>query len=73
MFKAVRITILLFILFMVAMGTNPRISNRGHAANDAFKRMSEDDDVTLVAVPAPVAPALPAAADARSLTLVIVP
>ena len=34
--------------FMIAMGTNPRISNRGHAANDAFKRMEEDEDFTLV-------------------------
>jgi len=34
--------------FMIAMGTNPRISNRGHAANDVFKGMSEAEDVTLV-------------------------
>jgi anaerobic selenocysteine-containing dehydrogenase len=34
--------------FMLVMGTNPRISNRGHAANDVFKEMSEDEAVTLV-------------------------
>jgi anaerobic selenocysteine-containing dehydrogenase len=34
--------------FMLVMGTNPRISNRGHAANDVFKQMSEAEDVTLI-------------------------
>ncbi len=34
--------------FMLVMGTNPRISNRGHNANDTFKRLSEDEEVTLV-------------------------
>ncbi len=33
--------------FLLVMGTNPRISNRGHNANDTFKRLSEDEDVTL--------------------------
>src|SRR5262249_10044993 len=33
---------------LLVMGTNPRISNRGHNANDVFKRMSEDEGVTLV-------------------------
>jgi anaerobic selenocysteine-containing dehydrogenase len=34
--------------FLLVMGTNPRISNRGHNANDTFKRLSEDEAVKLV-------------------------
>jgi len=34
--------------FLLVLGTNPRISNRGHNANDTFKRFSEAEDVTLI-------------------------
>ncbi len=36
--------------FMLTLGTNPRISNRGHNANDSFKRFAEDPQRTLVVV-----------------------
>ncbi len=32
---------------LFAMGTNPRVSNRGHAANDTFKRLSENPNQAL--------------------------
>ncbi len=31
--------------FLLTLGTNPRISNRGHAANDTFKAIAENPDV----------------------------
>ena len=36
--------------YLVVMGTNPRISNRGHNANDFFKTYAEDPGRTLVVV-----------------------
>jgi anaerobic selenocysteine-containing dehydrogenase len=36
--------------FLLTLGTNPRISNRGHNANDTFKRIVEDEGCTLVVV-----------------------
>jgi len=36
--------------FMLVLGTNPRISNRGHNATESFKRFVEDPDRTLVVV-----------------------
>ncbi len=35
---------------LVVMGSNPRISNRGHAANDYFKAFAEDPERRLVVV-----------------------
>ncbi len=35
---------------LLVMGTNPRISNRGHSANDFFKKFAEDPDRTLTVV-----------------------
>jgi anaerobic selenocysteine-containing dehydrogenase len=32
---------------LFAMGTNPRVSNRGHSANDTFKRLSENPNQQL--------------------------
>ena len=34
--------------YLLTMGTNPRISNRGHNANETFKRIVEDENITLV-------------------------
>jgi len=36
--------------YLLVMGTNPKISNRGHNANDTFRKVAKDDDVTLVVV-----------------------
>ncbi len=36
--------------FMLVLGTNPRISNRGHNATESFKRFVEDPERTLVVV-----------------------
>ncbi|HYR95373.1 MAG TPA: molybdopterin-dependent oxidoreductase, partial [Candidatus Binatus sp.] len=36
--------------FMLVLGTNPRISNRGHNATESFKRFVEDPARTLVVV-----------------------
>ncbi|MEE9607585.1 MAG: molybdopterin-dependent oxidoreductase [Myxococcota bacterium] len=36
--------------YLLVMGTNPRISNRGHNANDTFKLLAEDDSRTVVVV-----------------------
>jgi anaerobic selenocysteine-containing dehydrogenase len=36
--------------FLLVLGTNPKISNRGHNATDTFKRLAEDPTVTVVAV-----------------------
>jgi anaerobic selenocysteine-containing dehydrogenase len=36
--------------FLLLMGSNPRISNRGHNANETFKRFAENPGQTLVAV-----------------------
>ena len=36
--------------FLLVMGTNPRISNRGHNANDTFRELAEDPDRTVVVV-----------------------
>jgi len=36
--------------FMLVLGTNPKISNRGHNATDAFKHFVEDKTRTLVVV-----------------------
>jgi anaerobic selenocysteine-containing dehydrogenase len=36
--------------FMLVLGTNPKISNRGHNATDTFKRFSDDRSRTLVVV-----------------------
>lgn len=36
--------------FLLIMGTNPKISNRGHNANDTFRTLSNDDDVRMVIV-----------------------
>jgi anaerobic selenocysteine-containing dehydrogenase len=33
--------------FLLLMGSNPRVSNRGHNANDTFKRIAENPDQTL--------------------------
>jgi anaerobic selenocysteine-containing dehydrogenase len=35
---------------LLVMGTNPRISNRGHNANDTFRRLAERDDCRVVVV-----------------------
>ncbi|MCP5056314.1 MAG: molybdopterin-dependent oxidoreductase [bacterium] len=35
---------------LLALGTNPRISNRGHNANDTFKRFSENPDQRMIVV-----------------------
>jgi anaerobic selenocysteine-containing dehydrogenase len=35
---------------LLVMGTNPRISNRGHNANDTFKRLAEDESRTVIVV-----------------------
>jgi len=34
--------------FLLVMGTNPRISNRGHNPTETFKRLSKRDDCTVV-------------------------
>ncbi len=36
--------------FMLVLGTNPRISNRGHNANDSFPAFAKDPDRTMVVV-----------------------
>lgn len=36
--------------YLLVIGTNPRISNRGHNANETFKRLAEDESRTLVVV-----------------------
>ncbi len=36
--------------FLLVLGTNPKISNRGHNATDTFKRIVEDPACTLVVV-----------------------
>jgi anaerobic selenocysteine-containing dehydrogenase len=36
--------------YTLLIGTNPRISNRGHNANETFKRLAEDPTRTLVAL-----------------------
>ncbi len=36
--------------YLLVMGTNPRISNRGHNPNDTFKRLAENPEQTLVVV-----------------------
>jgi len=36
--------------FLLVMGTNPRISNRGHNANDTFRKLAEDPDHCVVVV-----------------------
>ncbi len=36
--------------YLLVMGTNPRISNRGHNANDTFRALEKDTDRTLVVV-----------------------
>ena len=36
--------------FLLVMGTNPRISNRGHNATEAFKRLADDETRTVVVV-----------------------
>lgn len=36
--------------YLLTMGTNPRVSNRGHNSNETFKRIVEDENVTLVVV-----------------------
>ena len=36
--------------FLLVMGTNPRISNRGHAANDTFRELAEREDCRVVVV-----------------------
>jgi anaerobic selenocysteine-containing dehydrogenase len=36
--------------FLLVLGTNPRISNRGHSPNDSFKRFVEDPARTMVVV-----------------------
>jgi anaerobic selenocysteine-containing dehydrogenase len=36
--------------FLLVLGTNPKISNRGHNATDTFRRLAEDPAVTVVAV-----------------------
>ena len=36
--------------YLLVMGTNPRISNRGHAANEFFKQYADDPERILVAV-----------------------
>ncbi len=36
--------------YLLTMGTNPRISNRGHNANETFKRIVDDENVELVVV-----------------------
>ncbi|HUI26023.1 MAG TPA: molybdopterin-dependent oxidoreductase, partial [Candidatus Kryptonia bacterium] len=36
--------------FMLVLGTNPKISNRGHNATDTFKQFSDDRSRTLVVV-----------------------
>ena len=56
-----------------AVGDRVDVVSDGVAVSGDAVVVGHHDDVTIVAVPAPVAPALPAAADARSLTLVIVP
>ena len=36
--------------YLLVMGTNPRISNRGHNASDTFRALAEDPAVTVVVV-----------------------
>jgi anaerobic selenocysteine-containing dehydrogenase len=36
--------------FVLVLGTNPRISNRGHNPNDTFRRLAEREDCTVVVV-----------------------
>jgi anaerobic selenocysteine-containing dehydrogenase len=36
--------------FLLVLGTNPKISNRGHNATDTFKRLAEDASRTVVVV-----------------------
>ena len=36
--------------YLLVMGTNPRISNRGHNANDTFRTLEKDAERTLVVV-----------------------
>ncbi len=36
--------------YLLTMGTNPRISNRGHNPNDSFRQLAEREDCTLVVV-----------------------
>jgi len=36
--------------YLLVMGTNPRISNRGHNPNDTFRSLAEKDDCTIVVV-----------------------
>ena len=36
--------------FLVVMGTNPRISNRGHNPTETFKALNKNEDVTMVVV-----------------------
>ncbi|MBI2962136.1 MAG: molybdopterin-dependent oxidoreductase, partial [Deltaproteobacteria bacterium] len=36
--------------FLLVLGTNPRVSNRGHNANDSFKRFAEDPARRMVVV-----------------------
>jgi hypothetical protein len=56
-----------------------RLGDRVHVVSDGFVLSTDglvvgvNDDVTLVAVPSDAAPSIPAAADAGSLTLLLVP
>lgn len=34
--------------YLIVMGTNPKISNRGHAPNELFKQLAKDPDKTVV-------------------------
>jgi anaerobic selenocysteine-containing dehydrogenase len=36
--------------YLLVLGTNPRISNRGHAANDTFRELAEREDCRVVVV-----------------------
>ena len=36
--------------FLLVLGTNPKISNRGHNATDTFKTLAEDPTRTVVVV-----------------------
>ena len=36
--------------YLLVMGTNPKISNRGHNANDTFRDLSKDDSVRIVII-----------------------
>ncbi len=36
--------------YLLVMGTNPKISNRGHNANDTFRDLAKDDSVQIVIV-----------------------